>query len=148
MKKLMFALLLLPFFAVAQKTDTIPFKGATKIVIKNGLKSVEGLKLAMTALTDNGFNIDLANTELGILRTEQKQINSFGLQIIDVTSKDNQIILTTRLRTTVLDGTELGKGNPKTFINAPYPGSRLVKASYQNMANVAKSIGLPFVYSN
>jgi hypothetical protein len=148
MKRIFLALLLLPFFASAQQTDTIPFNGATKIIIGNNLKAVDGLKLVIGALTDNGFNVDVANTELGILRTEQKQVNAFGLQIIDVHSKDNQIILTTRLRVTILDGTEFGKGNPKEFTNAPYSNRKFVKSSYQNLANIAKSIRLPFIYSN
>ncbi|GEM_PF-6252367 len=115
MKKYLVLLLLFPFTVFGQKTDSVAFKGARMIVISSNKSQIEGLKLTVKALSDIGFVVEHAVPELGTLRTEQKSISLYGLQIIDVLSRDSVITLSTRIRSNELDGTESGGGRHKVF---------------------------------
>lgn len=148
MKKYLLLLLLFPFTAFGQKTDSVAFKGARMIVINSNKSQIEGLKLTVKALSDIGFNVEHAVPELGTLRTQQKSISLHGLQIIDVLSSDSVITLSTRIRSSELDGTESGEGRHKVFGTVYYSGKRLDRIAFEHLHKVAKSLGFSFVYSN
>ena len=144
----MLLIFLFPCISFAQKIDSVAFKGANKIVITTNTKSTEGLKIALLALQDNGFSIELANTELGILKTEPKTYGTSGVLIVDVTAEENKVTLRTRIRSTMFYGTELDLGNPKQLTYEPYTNRKAVRKGYEILDKVAKSMRLPYVYSN
>lgn len=135
--------------AFSQKTDTVVFKGAKKIIVSfSGITSNEAMKLTVQSLMDHGFSVEVANADLGIIRTTQKRIGTFGMQIIDIISKNNQILISSRARTTVLDGTSLGEGDLKEFVPVSYFDRKMIKSIFNEMTKVAISLRFPFVYSD
>lgn len=148
MKYLLFAFLLFPFASFCQKTDTLVFNGAKKIIVKTTMTAADGLKLASSALSDHGFIIEAANMDLGTLRTEQKKVGTFGVQIIDIRTKDNEIIISSRARTTIMEGIGATKGDIKDFQVVPYRDKKLIKAIFNEMDQIARSLKSPFVYSD
>lgn len=148
MKKITLIFLLLPFLSLAQKTDTTLFNGAKKIIVKTNVPTSQGLKLITEALINNDFSIDVANVELGILRTNPKNVGTFGVQIIDVLVKDNEVILSSRARTTIADVENKNGNDLKDFQTVPYRDKNLIKKIFSSMEIVAKSLKSPVVYSN
>lgn len=140
--------LLFPIFSFAQKTDTVLFKGAKKILIETSVSSKDGMRLVTQSLMENGFIVDMANVDVGIIRTEKKKVGTFGVQIIDVLSKDNQITISSRARATLFDDTSLDQGDFKEFVTVSYLDKKMIKSIFFEMTKIAKSLKSPFVYSD
>lgn len=149
MKRFIFILLLCPLISIAQKTDTTLFKGAKKIIVKTNLPMQQGIKSITEALINNDFTIDVANVDLGVIRTNQRNVGSFGVQIIDVLVKDNELFLSSRARVTIADGINgTSNDNLKDFQTVPYRDKNLIKKIFSSMTDVAKSLKSPILYSN
>lgn len=69
MKVLLILFVLLPGYALAQKTDTIPFKDCDRIIIKNDLSAEENFMLIKKTLSEN--EIEIASQD-----SESKQLKS------------------------------------------------------------------------
>lgn len=80
MKRLIFSLaLLFPLFCFSQKTDTIPFKNAEKVICKNNLSASENFKLVKNILQDE--EIEIASQDKDVLQIKTGNI-SFGVTLL------------------------------------------------------------------
>ena len=97
MKTLILALLLLPFVAFSQiKTDTIPFIGAKKIIVKTDSTAKAGFKMIGNLLLDNGFDIDKKDNDLLIIKTQPRAEKVKGQIIhyyLNIRSMENYVAI-------------------------------------------------------
>lgn len=148
MKNLLFILLLLPFAAFSQKTDTTFFKGATKIIIKNNLNATDNYKLLIGKLMDDDFRIDKKDDEYHYLKTELKKIpNSTFSFLLNAKVKDNEIQFTGEYNTGVsvmLLGANTNQGNEQIV----YKNWAENKIPFKSMEKAARLFSMQLIYSN
>jgi hypothetical protein len=89
MKKLLFALLFLPFLSLAQSTA---IKGANTVIIQP-TDTTAIMKKLVGVLARNGYTIANANTDLGILNTNPKKIKTVDLVLNAVILENKKIVL-------------------------------------------------------
>jgi hypothetical protein len=148
MKNLLIALLLLPFFAFAQKTDTTLFKGATKIIVHNSLTADENYKLAIQKLMDNDFFIEAKDSEYHTIKTQPKKVGKWTFSsFLNVRTKDNEIIFQGMFKT----GIQLDMGgvvDPDNFQPIVYKDMGGYKMTFKDMETTALLFSMPLLYSN
>lgn len=152
MKKQLLTLIALAITSVcfAQKTDSIPFAGATKIIIKNQNKAEDNYRLAAKILLDQNYIIDKSDKEFFQLYTGSAPVYGEGvtkLLSLYVLSRDNSITIIGRTKNKeVIQLVNLPKDTDNYEI-LPYKKSKLMKEIFIKTTTYAKAIGGKFLYS-
>jgi hypothetical protein len=81
----------------AQRIDTILFKKAQKVILKNNLSEKENFLNAGKALIDRGYLIGSKDEQFGQIISAPIKVD-FGFQIICIVAKDNEIDITTKFK--------------------------------------------------
>lgn len=149
MKRFIIILLFFPLISTAQKTDSIPFKGATKIIVKNELSAEANYKLIISKLLDDGFVISAKDNEYFTVKTEEKDIKKSTYKyLLDIRAKDKEILFSGKYRTGVeitVGGTSSNTNKLEQIEYKNWAGNKL---TFKNMENAAKLLSMPLVYSN
>jgi len=148
MKRTLLILLLLPFALIAQKQESIVFKGATKITVKNNLTADENYKLAINKLLDNGFSIESKDAEYKTIKTQIRKIGNWTYKgFLNIRAKENEIIFSGMFDS----GIEINVGGvttKSTFEPIVYKNSGGNKMVFKDMENTALMFSMPLNYSN
>lgn len=132
--------------ALAQKTDTVLFKGATKIIANNSLSASENYKAVGQALVDNGYTIEKKDSEFGQIisgtfKPRFKKETPGGLSAMSFVIKDNQITLTGKYNPNNNIRIVSWMDNPSTFRQVVYSKNALAHAfTFYMMQDFVKKI--------
>jgi len=141
---------LLPLFIFAQKQDSVPFAGATRIIIKNNKTALENYQIAAKALLDQNFTIEKSDKEFNQLWSGSVKVFGEGttrLLSIYIVSRDNSIAVVGNVKRT--EGLKLINVPQDTdnFEILPYKKSLLLKNIFAVTTKFAKSIQDSIIYS-
>lgn len=152
MKKQLLTLIaiLITSVSFAQKTDSIPFAGATKIIITNANKAEDNYKLAAKILLDQNYIIDKSDKEFFQLYTASAPVYGEGvtrLLSIYVLSRDSSITVIGRAKKK--EGMQIVNIQQDTdnYEILPYKKSKLMKEIFSKTSAYAKLFGSTFLYS-
>lgn len=151
MKKIILLLLItIPFLSKAQKQDSIPFNGATKIIIKNSNSAEGNYQLAAKTLLDQNYTIEKSDKEFHQLYSGSVKIFGEGTTrwlSLYVLSRGGSITIVGR--TKQVEGLQLVNIPEDTdnFETLPYKKSLLLKNIFSKTTAFAKSIGGEIMYS-
>lgn len=143
MKKLSLIILLIAFelSADAQKIDSIVFKKAQKIIVKNSHTAAENFKIAGMALIDKGYMISSKDEQFNQITSGPIKAN-FAVQFIYVIAKDNEIDITSRSKSTTTFSVTGFSVNDPAFEPVVYSKNNdNVIERFKNMTDLAKLIG-------
>jgi hypothetical protein len=134
--------------AAAQRSDTALFKGATKIIIKNDLKSADNFQLAGKGLLNVGYMIASKDQQFGQLISEPFKTD-YGQEIIYVVVKDNEIDITAKTKSDDAIQLVSWAKHENSFKPVIYSKHNLMNAEYFDyMIKFAKSLSMAnFIYS-
>jgi hypothetical protein len=149
MKKLLILFVFIPFISFSQKkTDSVVFKGATKIIVKNSLSAEDNYKLAIKTFMDNEYSIDSKDNELFFFKTQVQKIpKSTYSNFFNVKTKEGEIVIEGRFKTgiTVM---VYGVQDQDEFEPTMYRSLAGYKLAFKSMENAAKIFSMPLIYSN
>lgn len=84
------------------KTDTIPFKGAERIIVKNQLSKIENFKLVKAILANEELELANSDEDAGQIKTGPININAKWVSganyFIIIFCKDNEIALRSQFK--------------------------------------------------
>ena len=142
---LLFTFIFFSAIVFGQKTDSILFKGTAKIIVKNNLSASDNFKEVGKALIDLGYMIGEKDSEFNQILSDVITVTDYDNhvkygQIIYVTTKDNQIILTTRARNTSTFKAATFIETKKNFEPTIYNRNKDAKSvlSFRNLEKLAK----------
>ncbi|RQO66810.1 hypothetical protein DBR40_21915 [Pedobacter sp. KBW01] len=147
-KSILTILALLPIWAFAQKQDSTIFNGTKKIVLLNKATAKENYLAAGESLVSLEYKIGKKDTEFNQLSSEPLTIegtNYYRQLVLEVTAKDNQIIITPKTKRL---NNLMGELGPKeTFEPTPFTKNKLSKDVYLRLEKLARAIGGKIIYS-
>ncbi|MDQ1139480.1 hypothetical protein [Pedobacter agri] len=151
MKRILLILTLaLPLFAFSQRQDSIPFVGATKIIIKNDKSAEDNYQLAAKTLLDQNYTIEKSDKEFHQLYSGSVKVFGEGTTrwvSLYVLSRDGSITIVGRAkRTEQLQLINVPK-DTDNFETLPYKKNLLLKNIFAQTTAFAKSIGGKIIYS-
>lgn len=151
MKKSIFTILaLLPLALFAQKQESAPFVGATKIIIQNNNSAPDNYTLTAEKLLDQSYMIDKSDKEFYQLYTAGIKVYGEGvsrLMSLYVLNRKGSITIVGRTKKTEQLRIVNTPQDTDNYENAVYKKSLLMKNIYEKMEQFAKSIGGTIVYS-
>ncbi|WP_407430590.1 hypothetical protein [Arcticibacter sp.] len=146
MKKQLLTLIAITFttVAIAQKTDTVLFKGVKQIIVKNSLSSSENYKLAGQMMIDQGFSIGSKDPEFNQISTEPIKVNGNGsvyIMSIYVTTKDNEVKITGKTKSLSTLKLVSWQESKDAFESVTYKKSNVLSQNaYDKLVPFAKSL--------
>lgn len=147
-KSILTILALFPIYAIAQKQDSVVFNGASKVIIVNNTSAKDNYLSAGNKLTSLDYKIGKKDSEFNQISSEPITIegtNYYRQLILEITAKDNQIIVTPKTkRLNNLTG-ELGA--KETFETVPFGKNKLAKDVYSRIDKLIKAIGGKTIFS-
>lgn len=141
-------LAVLPFFAFAQKQDSIPFSGAVKVIVKNGQKAKDNYLTAGNKFADLEYKIGKKDSEFNQISTAPLTIegtNYYRELTFEVSAKDGEIIITPKTKR--LNNLMGALQSENVFEPTPFGKNKLSKDIYGRLEKLAKSIGGKIIYS-
>ncbi|MDY0903334.1 hypothetical protein [Pedobacter sp. CFBP9032] len=149
-KSILTLFVLLPFAVFAQKQESTPFPGATKIIIQNNNSAADNYTLTAEKLLDQSYMIDKSDKEFYQLYTGGIKVYGEGsvrLMSLYVLNRKGSITIVGRTKKTEQLRIVNTPQDTDNYENAVYKKSLLMKNVYEKMEQFAKSIGGTIVYS-
>lgn len=139
---------MLPFLAMAQKQDSTIFNGTSKVILTNQATAKENYLAAGEKLVSFDYKIGKKDSEFNQLSSDPITIEGtdyYRQLILEITTKDNQIVITPKTKRL---NNLMGELGPKeTFEKFTYAKNRLSKNVYSRIDKLVKSIGGKIIYS-
>lgn len=149
-KSILTLLVLIPIVAFSQKQDSIPFAGASKIIIKNNNTAEQNYKIAAEKLLDQNYMIDKSDKEFHQLYTGSVKVYGEGvsrLMSLYVLSRDGSITIVGRTKKTEQLRLINTPQDTDNYENMVYKKNLLLKDVFGKMEAYAKSLGGKIIYS-
>ena len=129
----------MPIIVFSQKTDTIPFKKAAKIIIKNNLTAAENFKQCGLALIEKGYMIGEKDEQFGQISSQPIK-TTFGHEVIFLVAKDNEIQIIGRFKNGNVVQVVGWMKTESSATPVTYGISQYDKEKFNHLINLAKVI--------